>query len=71
MDDNETEEQVDYAHARRHSRWTVVVLSLNFAARVFEQAAEFAGELTIAAAQHSNQLDYDKKFGEITGLMEE
>lgn len=71
MDEYETDEQVEYAHARRHDRWTVLVLGLNYASRVIEQTAEFASELTIAAVQHANQKIYDRKFGEITSRMEE
>ena len=71
MDDDEIEvEETTYATARRHNKWSVVVLGLNYLTRVSQQTSNFVGELTIAAAQHANQVEYDKKFDNMTRLMQ-
>lgn len=65
MDDDEIETEVEYPDAKRHDRWSVIVLSLSFAANVVVETADYLNKLTIAASQHGNQLEYDKKFNEI------
>lgn len=65
MDEDEITED-NYVHAKRHSKWSVLILGLNYATQVAQQTSNFLGELTIAAAQHANQIMYDKKFGTIT-----
>ena len=71
MDDDETQvEEMTYATARRHNKWSVIVLGLNYATQIVQQTSDFVGELTIAAAQHANQLQYDQKFGEMTQLQQ-
>lgn len=67
MDDDENyEDEIEYAHARRHDKWSVVVLTLNLGVNVLSAGAEYLAKLTVAASQHANQLTYDKKFDELT-----
>jgi len=71
MDDDEIEvEETTYATARRHNKWSVVVLGLSCLTQVSQQTSNFVGQLTIAAAQHANQVEYDKKFDNMTRLMQ-
>lgn len=65
MDDEEVTEDIYYAPARRHDRWSLVVLGLNYGRSLAIDTANFLAELTIAASQHANQMQYDKRFSEI------
>ncbi len=64
MDEYEIE-GAGFIPARKHDRWTVLVLSLNYATQVVAQTASFASQLTEAAAQHREHLMEEKKFHEI------
>lgn len=67
MDDDEIrEERIEYPDAKRHTKWTVIVLALDWLHNVTLATAETIGSFVIAAGQHGTQKDYDRKFDEIT-----
>lgn len=58
-------EEIERTRARKHDRWTVLVLSLNYATQVAAQTASFVGQLTEAAAQHREHLIDENEFYEV------
>lgn len=61
MDEDETE---DYTVApMRHDRWSVLIVGLNFATQIVTTTANTLEQYTLMAAQHANQVKYDKRFG--------
>lgn len=50
----------------RHDRYSVLIPLLRLAANVAVDFANTFNAYAIAAAQHSGQLEYDRKFKEVT-----
>lgn len=50
---------------RLHDRWSLLTLGVAFAGDVVQIAADYLASAAMMAAQHSTQVQYDKKFREV------
>lgn len=50
---------------RLHDRWSLLTLGVAFAGDVVQITADYLASAAMMAAQHSTQVQYDKKFGEV------
>lgn len=64
MDEHGIDQEVSIA--RRHDRWSVLIVGLNFATQVATAAANTLEQYTIMSVQHANQKIYDRKFKQMT-----
>lgn len=61
----DTENYVTFS-PMRHDRFSVLIPTLGFMSNVFESAGDLMRSYAIMAAQHSSQLEYDRRFHEVT-----
>lgn len=62
------EDSTEYITLRpmRHDRWSVLILALNVAGSMVEVASDGLRVGAMMAGQHANQIQYDRKFNDIT-----
>lgn len=62
------EDSTEYITLRpmRHDRWSVLILALNVAGSMVEVASDGLRAGAMMAGQHANQIQYDRKFNDIT-----
>lgn len=63
---DEIETYVIRLQPQRYTKWNMLSMGLNFASDTLEHFSGWLGTAAVAAAQHSMQLEVDRKFGEIT-----
>jgi len=64
MDEHEIDESVSIA--RRHDRWSVLIVGLNGATQIATVVANTMEQFTVMAVQHANQTIFDRKFKQMT-----
>jgi hypothetical protein len=65
MDENEIMQTIEVGSAK-HNRWSVLILTLNWATQVVEQTAQTLEGFTMMAAQHANHVKDQDNFLELT-----
>lgn len=62
------EDSTEYISLRpmRHDRWSVLILALNVAGSMVEVVSDGLRAGAMMAGQHANQIQYDRKFNNIT-----
>ena len=64
MDEDEID--TDVSIAKRHDRWSVLIVGLNGLTQIAGAVTNTLEQYTIMTVQHANQVIYDRKFNEIT-----
>ncbi|HEY6021761.1 MAG TPA: hypothetical protein VIY48_18385 [Candidatus Paceibacterota bacterium] len=64
MDEHEIDHEVSIA--RRHDRWSVLVIGLSAVTQVATTVANMFDQYTVITVQHANQAIYDRKFKQMT-----
>lgn len=66
MDEDETINETNHCVAKRHDRWSVLAIGLQWATDVAGATTAMLGNYATAAVQHHHQMKYDGRFKEIT-----
>lgn len=66
MDENEITEEANHPMAKRHDRWSVLAIGLQWATDVASATTGLFANLATAAVQHHHQNKYEGRFKEIT-----
>jgi hypothetical protein len=66
MDEDETTEEANPYMPKRHDRWSVLAIGLQWATDVAGATTAMFGNFATAAVQHHHQNRYDGRFKEMT-----
>lgn len=66
MNEDETTEEANPYMPKRHDRWSVLAIGLQWAASVAGVTTEMLSNYATAAVQHHHQARYEGRFKEIT-----